>query len=231
MDDNNRTPPGDAFDTWVADTARAEYRASDRVPREKMWAGIRAARQDGVAIAEPPARVLPLSPRRPAWAMRVTALAAAVLLGVGLTRVFDAVRPSAVPGVAVRGANDGAPGPLVHAAILEHLGQSEVLLTAARAASRGDAPPTDQELADWARDLLSTTRLLRDANDSRDARLDVLLDDLELALAQLMQYHRSGRARDAAALRETLTDRDLLTRLHGASAPPMPVRDDLPRTE
>jgi hypothetical protein len=120
---------------------------------------------------------------------------------------------------------------LVQAAIVEHLARSEALLTAARLSARSTAPTTDAELAAWARDLLTTTRLLRDARGTTDARLTVLLDDLELALAQLMQYQHSGRARDAAALRETLADRDLLTRLQGASAPPLPSRDDLPRTD
>jgi hypothetical protein len=228
--DDERTPPADAFEAWVAEEARAHYHVAPTIPRDRLWESIRSARHD-----EPKGhatRVLPMRAPRPSWALRVMGLAAAVLVGVGIDRVID--RPAGIgsaPAVATVDDATSAEERVLRAAVDEHFSRSEAVLTAARLASREATPESDTEVVAWARDLLTTTRLLRDARADRDPRLRLLMDDLELALAQLVQFQRSGRARDAVALRETLADSDLLTRLRGVSATPVPSRDDTPRTE
>jgi hypothetical protein len=220
-----RSPTSDELEAWIAASARESYRVPEQVPRDRLWQSIEAARDNAK-----PVDVIPLRPRRPAWAMRVAALAAAVLVGVGIARVADRSREE--PGDSRQVAQELSPSDAVLlAAVASHLERSEAVLTAARLDAREASPRTDTEVVTWARDLLTTTRLLRDARAQRDPRMRVLLDDLELALAQLVQFQRSGRSRDAVALRETLADSDLLTRLRGVSATPVLSRDDSPRTE
>jgi hypothetical protein len=235
--DDDRTPPDDPLDAWIVEQARAHYHAPPAADREALWGAIRQARAE-VMPAPTPAGALGRTIAPPAegrgwWRMRwpvaeAALLAATLLLGVGLARVLDrGPRAAAAPEAPA----SPAPSPALLAAVLaEHLGRSEMLLTTVRQDAARGTPATDAELAAWARDLLGTTRLLRDARRD-DPRATALLDDLELVLAQLVQFQRSGRARDAVALRETLADSDLLTRLRGATQPTMapleaPMRTD-----
>jgi hypothetical protein len=222
QDNGSRSPSDDPLDAWIIETARASYRRADDVPRERIWEQVQSTR---AAVSTP--RVVPMRRRPPAWAMRVTALAAAVLFGVGIARFAD--RNSDI--TTVTAPASAGPDAAMLVAMAAHLERSEAVLTAARLAARDATPKTDDEVVAWARDLLTTTRLLRDVRRADDPTMQQLLDDLELALAQLVQFQRSGRPRDAVALRETLAERDLLTRLRGVSATPALSRDDSPRTE
>lgn len=67
-------------------------------------------------------------------------------------------------------------------ATARHMGRAETLLTAFQAALGED---DTAGLAEWARRLLGETRLLLDSSDSRPAGQRVLLEELELVLAQI----------------------------------------------
>ena len=93
-------------------------------------------------------------------------------------------------------------------ATLQHLAQSEMLLTEYRAGARSTDRPM---LGPWARDLLGTTRLLMDSHAAEDARLRPLLEDLELVLAQIVQH-----ASDDEFVNRALEERALLEKLRAA---------------
>ena len=109
------------------------------------------------------------------------------------------------------------PRDLYHAAAVQTLVQAEALLTAYR---RGDAAPDPQAMqqaARWARDVLSSTRLLMDSPAARDPQMRALFSDLELVLVQVVQL--SGAPLQAAErdlIERALRDRDLLPRLRSA---------------
>jgi hypothetical protein len=71
-------------------------------------------------------------------------------------------------------------------AVVQHLAGTEALLTSFRTeAARGDV---DAQVTTWARNLLTTTRLLQTAAAQQDPTMKRLLDDLELVLMQIAQY-------------------------------------------
>jgi hypothetical protein len=109
---------------------------------------------------------------------------------------------------------------LYQAAAVQTLAQAEALLTTYRRADEV-ADAHDQEsivqAARWARDVLSSTRLLLDSPASRDPQLRALLSDLELVLAQIVQLSGTPlRAGERELIERAMRDRDLLPRLRSA---------------
>ena len=75
-------------------------------------------------------------------------------------------------------------------AVVEHLAGTEAMLTSFRAAAkRGEV---DAQITAWARNLLTTTRLLEASAAQDDPTMKRLLDDLELVLVQIAQYTSAG---------------------------------------
>ena len=102
-----------------------------------------------------------------------------------------------------------------------------MLLTDFRAQSaRGQLDP---QFVAAARDLLTTTRLMLDSPAANDPRLQPLLEDLELVLAQITQLPAEpGRKNEMDLINQGLNQRSVLTRLRTATpaipAGPAPVR-------
>ena len=196
----------DRLDERIREAARA-YNAPPETPREQMWSGIAAARAgDGPRAAagrEP--RVLPLRPRR---RLALAAAAAAMLaVGVGIGRVSVPPEQTSWRGPT---ANVTAYG----MAAREHLGQSEALLTLFRASVRDQG---DHRLAAAsARQLLATNRLLLDSPAAVDPSTRLLLEDLELVLAQIAQLAPSSRAEDLDLIRDGIERGDMMPRLRTA---------------
>jgi hypothetical protein len=97
-------------------------------------------------------------------------------------------------------------------AVVQHLAGTEALLTSFRAAARnGDV---DAQITTWARDLLSTTRLLQ-STAAGDPTMRRLLDDLELVLVQIAQYNTRGphRAEELDFIRQSIDRRGVLAKL------------------
>jgi hypothetical protein len=191
----------DQLDERIRGAAR-EYNAPPETPREEMWARIAKARRGRV----PEPRVIPLRRWRWRWA-RLAAAAAILAVGVGIGRVSVAPEPSVweVP---------SAKGAAYRLAAQEHLGQSEAFLTLFRASLR---QPGDHRLAAAsARQLLSTNRLLLDSPAAVDPRTRLLLEDLELVLAEIAQLSPSSRAEDLELIREGIEQGDVMPRLRTA---------------
>ena len=103
------------------------------------------------------------------------------------------------------------------AAAMQTLAQAEALLTAYRGAENVRDPAAMQQAARWARDVLSSTRLLLDSPAGRDPQMRTLFTDLELILAQIVQISGTPlQARERELIDDAMRDRDLLPRIRSA---------------
>ena len=140
-------------------------------------------------------------------------------------RVREDMAPRAPQQVAVRSAEprdlpalpDSTVQTFYRTAALQTLAQAEALLTTYRHAENVRDPQAMQQAARWARDVLSSTRLLLDSPAGRDPQMRTLFSDLELILAQIVQL--SGmplQARERELIDHAMRDRDLLPRIRSA---------------
>ena len=195
-----------AFDAWIKQMAPT-LNAPNAAPRLEMWSAIQAARKTATA---PPRRRTP-------WVL-LSAIAAALLVGVAIDRVALQKADPTAPTVATAPATPSDPtdpSRLYRMAATQTLTQAEALLTAFRASA---APQQDragmQQLGTWGRQVLGSTRLLIDSPAGQDPQLRALLDDLELVLVQIIQL--SGGQLDAterALVEGALEQSDLLPRI------------------
>ena len=96
----------------------------------------------------------------------------------------------------------------------EHLAQSEAFLTLFRASLER---PGDHRLASaTARQLLASNRLLLDSPAARDRSTRLLLEDLELVLAEIAQLSPGSPAQDRELIREGIERGGVLSRLRKA---------------
>jgi len=112
-----------------------------------------------------------------------------------------------------------APGPstasdLYRLASQQMLGQAEALLVQYRSDRAADR--MDPAVGRWARDVLSSTRLLLDSPAADDPGMRDLLRDLELVLAQIVQRTGEPDPLDEEMIDRTIEDRDLMPRIRGA---------------
>ena len=99
-------------------------------------------------------------------------------------------------------------------AVVEHLAGTEAMLTSFReAAKRGEV---DAQMTSWARNLLTTTRLLQSSAAQQDPTMKRLLDDLELVLVQIAQYTSAGphRAEELELIEHSIARRGVIGKLH-----------------
>jgi hypothetical protein len=195
--------------------ASREYNQPPEPPREEMWAVIR----DGLPIGDP----LDLDSRRAVrrrrrqlrrWTPWAVGLAAAATLAVG----FGLGRLTREPGPAPASetaATEAGPSLPVRLAAADHLGEAEAMLTMYRAADRSD---DRMATATWARDLLSTTRMLIDSRVGEDPELAQLLSDLELVLVQIASTS-AGDEREQEMIEDGMEQLQLMAKLRAAAAP------------
>jgi hypothetical protein len=86
-----------------------------------------------------------------------------------------------------------------------------VLLTTFQVDAR--AGRIDSGLEQWARELISATRLLLDSPAAEEPRLAVLLRDLELVLVQIARYPESRTEGELELIDQALLENDVITRL------------------
>jgi hypothetical protein len=229
----------EAFVRALGDAARKLWNPPPETPCEEMWGEIRAARDgsevgsdsdasdpDEVrSIESAPSRRRLLQPK-PWW----LGVAAALMIGVALGRMSDepiGPRTSDSPVLADAGSTTEAitrPGSegLSDAAMLpyryattELLDRSETFLTMVRAG--GAAEESVDEVREWARPLLTRTRLLLGSPAAADPELRALLDDLEIVLVQIAQLPEVD-SEERGWIEEGMDESRLLFRLRSASA-------------
>jgi hypothetical protein len=98
---------------------------------------------------------------------------------------------------------------------VRHLSDAEALLTSFRTRTSADRQ-MDAQMAKWARDLLTNTRLLLDSPVANDPQRRPLLEDLELVLVQIVQLSPGSTPQDHELIEKTLQQEHVLTRLRTA---------------
>jgi hypothetical protein len=199
--------------------AARDYNEPPDVPREEMWAAIRAELPQRRTDPGPDE----LSARRRArtrWMERATpwavglAAAATLAVGFGLGRLTQDTIPVAETPVAEAGrAVQSTP---VRLATAEHMSDAEALLTLFQSAATTSSTDDRAATSDWARDLLSTTRVLLDSRVADDPEMASLLADLELVLVQIAN---AGGDQDDELIEEGIRQQQLLAKLRTAAAP------------
>jgi len=201
----------DKFNDWLQEAAK-DYNPPRPTPREEMWARIAARRSNR--------RVIELRP----WIRWGLAAAALLVLGIGIGRwtAHDESGVShATPVASVDTA--GNRDVLYQVAATQYLSRTETFLTGFRADLR--AGRADTRFTGQARDLLTTTRLLLDSPAADDPRMRVLLEDLELVLAQISQLTPGRDPHDTDLITQGMDQRSVLPKLRSAiPAGPVPLR-------
>lgn len=187
----------DRFEEFLREVV-GEVRRPPETPREAIWARMEEARR-----ARGARRWTPGIERWWRWG---AGLAAMLILGVAIGRL-----PLWEGGGAGEPALTGAATTTRTAyrlVAIQTLSSAEALLTSVRSEA------VDPQAIAWARDVLSTTRLLLDSPAARDPQLRSLLEDLELMLAQIVQL--SGDGAELDWIREGMEERSVLPRLRSA---------------
>lgn len=198
------------FDDLMREAAPT-FRQPPPPPLEEMWASIE--REHFGARTR-----LRLWQR---WYTPIIGMAATLFIGIGIGRSTAEPVPgpgeamvAAAPGrpVPVTGVSDDITGPY-RAVTSRYLGQAAALLVALPVSSDYKA---DGKLVERAGELLSTTRLLLDSPAADDPELKVLLDDLELVLAQVVRLSSRRHEQELEMITDALEERDVLPRLQNA---------------
>ena len=184
------------------------WRVPPEPPLDRMWARIE---QEAFVAAPKPAR---------RWMRTFLPMAATLVLGVGIGQVIPpflrapsgpaptfAVEPSEADLTALPASNTA---PFVGVAT-DYLARVTALLVTL--AAEPSARPSVQYTTTQARDLLATTRLMMDAADPIEPRLRLLLEDLELVLAQIVQLPARPSAPDVSLIDQAVDQREVLPRL------------------
>jgi uncharacterized protein YbjT (DUF2867 family) len=121
---------------------------------------------------------------------------------------------SPAPATVVTEAAPRESGVAYRLAATEHLSQSETFLTLFRASVRQGG--NEQLASSTARQLLATNRLLLDSPAATDNRTRILLQDLELVLAQIAQLSGRPSSPDLDFITNGLDDSGVMSRLRTA---------------
>jgi len=197
----------DRLDDQLRDAAK-DYNDPPETPRDAMWERIVAGR--AAEKAEPVRHLRRLRPLR--WA---AGIAAVLALGIGLGRLStNTIPPVAAPGPVATATTPPVSNAAYQVATAEHLSQSEAFLTLFRASVRQGG--NEQLASATARQLLATNRLLLDSPAANDGRTRLLLQDLELVLAEIAQLSPQPRSRDLDLITEGLERGGVMSRLRTA---------------
>lgn len=189
--------------------AARDYNQPPETPRDEMWAVIReelpgARPSDDLSTRRARAMVRRWTP----WAIGL-ATAATLAVGFGLGRLTETPEP----GPTSAAAETRSPSVPVRLAAAEHMSDAEALLTLFRSTQE----TTDRAAtADWAKELLATTRMLLDSRVAEAPELSALLADLELVLVQIAN---AGGEEDRELIEEGIQQQHLLAKLRTAAAP------------
>jgi hypothetical protein len=199
----------DRFEDFIRRAAR-DYRRPPETPREEMWARIAAKRQGRQGRQER---------QQLRWFTWGLAAAAVLAVGIGIgLAIGRSGQPGAGPGSAPLALAPGGGGTQLPAAFemaaYDHLRHVETFLEVFETDARSRGLP---ETAETARGLLQNTRLLMDSPAGKDPRFLVLLDDVEVVLAQVASYGGSRDHTDLQLIEQSIEQRGLLTRLRGAA--------------
>ena len=211
----------DRFDDQLRDSAR-DYNSPPETPREEMWAAIQARRDAGTREGGNEGKetlhrsnVLPFHRSRVPAFRFAAGIAALLALGIGLGRISaPKAGPTPAPVIATPETPQRTGDAAYRITATEHLGQSEAFLTLFRASVRKGG--NEQLASATARQLLATNRLLLDSPAASDARTRLLLQDLELVLAEIAQLAPRPSSPDLDLITQGLERGGMMSRLRTA---------------
>ncbi|NNG17844.1 MAG: hypothetical protein HKM89_15320 [Gemmatimonadales bacterium] len=188
----------------------AEYNPPPPTPRDEMWNQIRAERERRRSTPPPRGGM-------PPWQW-VAGIAAVLAIGVAIGRFTASPDGEDSPPIVVAGPSPVESTPVANVAYRlatsEHFESVETFLTTFQV----DAKEGMMAEGDWtvpAQSLLLQTRLLQASPAGEDPGLKVLLDDIELVLAQIAQYS-ADRAEDLEFIDNGIEQRGVLVKLRAA---------------
>ena len=199
----------DRFDDFLK-TTLPDLDPVPPTPREAMWTRIEAERR----LAKQPRKMN-------GWLTWGVGLAAMLAMGIGLGRLS---MKTAVDDTTTRVASTPArvetpaPAQINRAAydqtVAQHMTSAEALLTSFKTQPQGTVDP---QLSEWARDLLTNTRMLLDSPAADDPNVAVLLEDLELIIAQIARVTASSKE-ERAIIRDGMKKTEVLPRLRASQS-------------
>jgi hypothetical protein len=209
----------DRMDELLGQAARDYNAPPVNVPRDEIWSRIRAERSARSIVRR--------GVRSTTWVWPSVGVAAAVLLAVGVVvgrrmeRSAGVSSPTTVAAATRTTPVDSSTSLSYQLVVLKHLAGTEAMITAFRAAARRGE--VDAQIADWSKELLSTTRMLEASPATDDPTMKRMLEDLDLVLAQIKQYATRGTInRDELDLIEqSIIKRGVMTQLRST----VPVRN------
>jgi hypothetical protein len=202
----------DRFDDQLRESAK-EYNVPPETPRDAMWAAIQAKRAEKTEKTEEArTAVIPLRPLRHLRPLHWSAgIAALLAIGIGLGRMSAPRTEPAPAPVAATAPASPSTGMAYQVVTAEHLGQAEAFLTLFRTTVRRGG--NEQLASATARQLLATNRLLLDSPAGSDNKTRLLLQDLELVLAQIAQLSPRPSSPDLDLITDDLKDSGVMSRL------------------
>lgn len=191
------------FEQWLREEGDS-YHKPGEAPREAMWDAIAGARGTRVAGH------IALRTIHRAWYAAAATLLITTGVGLGYWLRGSGATESAAPQVATLPVDADQQRLTYEIATNRHFTAAEALLTTFRSSVplEGDAA-----VHGWARDLLSTTRLLLDSPASEDANRKRLLEDLEYILAQIVQLAPNAPDEDRDLVDGAIARQDMMTRI------------------
>jgi hypothetical protein len=223
----------DRFEEFLRRESAAYNEPPARVPRDEMYAAISAAR---AGSRKPEAGGSTAGAGRGLSRAALIGMAATLVLGVAIGRYARTDRRSAAADTPAAGgasrefasgatqrvpsspADTNGRSSYTQAATTE-LARAEALLTAYGASAHdGSASASvDGQLSNWARDILSNTRLLLDSPAADDPARRRLLQDLEVVLVQMVQRSpTAGAADERSHIERSIERTHVLSRLRDA---------------
>jgi hypothetical protein len=184
------------------------YHQPPETPREAMWVAIQRE------------RVIRRAEKRPIWKPVIwggLAAAALIALGVMIGRWTQFTGQPEAPSVASNPTRPAeSSGRAYKIAAVQYLGETEEFLTVFRSDLREGQ--VDRSAPQRARQLLSVNRLLMDSPAGEDPKINQLLQDLELVLAEIARVSDGSAAsrEEAGFIDDGLEQGGLMDRLRTA---------------
>jgi hypothetical protein len=99
--------------------------------------------------------------------------------------------------------------------VLQHLAGTEAMITSFRTSAKHGQ--MDAQMVSWSRELLSTTRMLAASPAAQDPVMKRLLGDLDLVIAQIVQYSARGTndPEELDLIEQSINKRGVITKLRG----------------
>jgi hypothetical protein len=216
----------DRFEALMRDAART-YRKPPQPDLDGMWTEVAREAWGGGAVAVGTTQPARIEARRFGTRASGWLAAATLVIGIGLGRFSTTTKHDATPATQTV-ASVGSVAPVrsetsfdapYNVETSQYLGQTAALLIALPAETRSGHP--DDKFVGRAAELLTRTRLLLDSPAANDNQMRVLLEDLELVLAQVVRLQNGQNGQDRTELdliNRALEQRDVISRLRTAVA-------------